>query len=75
MNDSVFKIGANYYPRVLLEECKYIAEKKAMARYITDDLDISSDDSHKKISDEEDYKKLLEYRKNYSKLWKNKKTD
>ena len=26
--DSVFKMGKNYYPRVFLEECKYIVKEK-----------------------------------------------
>ena len=26
--DSVFEMGKNYYPQVLLEECKYIVKEK-----------------------------------------------
>ena len=26
--DSVYRTGKNYYPRVLLEECKYVAKEK-----------------------------------------------
>ena len=46
--DFVFKIDKNYYPQVFLEECRYIDKEKKVIRYITDDLEISSDDSHKK---------------------------
>ena len=50
--DSVFRTG-NYYPRVFLEECKYAVKEKKMPEYITDDIEISSDDSDKEDSDEE----------------------
>ena len=46
--DFVFKIDKNYYPQVFLEECRYIDKEKKVIRYITDDLEISSNDSHKK---------------------------
>ena len=49
--DFVFKIGKNFYPQVFLGECKYIVKEK---KVITDDLEISSDDSNKEISDKED---------------------
>ena len=48
--DSVFKMGKNYYPRVFLEECKYIVKEKKLTRNITGDLEISSDSDE---SDEE----------------------
>ena len=51
--DSVFRTGKNYYPRVFLEECKYAVKEKKMPEYITDDIEISSDDSDKEDSDEE----------------------
>ena len=50
--ESVFQMGKNYYPQVLLEECKYIV-KKEVTRHINKELDISSDDSDK--SDEEKF--------------------
>ena len=43
-----------------------------MIRYITDDLEISSDDSDKKHFDKESGKGLAEYQKNYSKILKQK---
>ena len=43
---SIFEIGKLYYPQVFLEEC--------ITRCITDNLEISSDDSDIENSDEED---------------------
>ena len=51
--DSDFRTGKNYYPRVFLEECKYVVKEKKMPEYITDDIEISSDDSDIEDSDEE----------------------
>ena len=56
-----FKTGKNYYPQVFLEECKYVVKEKEMHKYITDDVETSSDDSDKEESsgkensDEENY--------------------
>ena len=47
-------MGKNYYSQVVLEVCKYISKVKKMIRYITDDLEISSDDFDKENSDEDD---------------------
>ena len=53
--DSVFRTGKNYYPQVFFEECKYVVkEKKKMLKYITDDIEISSEEEN---SDEENYTK------------------
>ena len=59
MNSSVFKTGKNYYPEVFLEECKYVIKEKKIHKYITDDIEISSD-SDEENSDEEnsDEKKI-----------------
>ena len=54
MIESVFKIGKNYYPQVFLEKCKYIFKEKKLIRYITDDIEISSDDSDEENSNKED---------------------
>ena len=55
--DSVFRTGKNYYPQVLLEECKYVFQEKKIPKYIIDDIEISSDsdreNSDEKNSDEE----------------------
>ena len=37
--DSVYRTGKNYYPRVFLEECKYVVQEKKIPQYITDDED------------------------------------
>ena len=42
---SVFKMGENYYPWIFLEDCKYIVKEKKVSKYINDDLNVSSDDS------------------------------
>ena len=42
-------MAQNYYPKVFIEECKYIT-KEEVTRYITKDLKISSDSDK---SDEE----------------------
>ena len=51
--DSVFKTGKNYYPQVFLEECKYMAKEKKVSEYITDETEISSDDSDREEFGEE----------------------
>ena len=47
--DSIFGMGKNYYPQVILEECKRILKEKEVTRHITENLEISSDEN---ISDE-----------------------
>ena len=42
--DSVFRAGKSYKTQLFLEECKYVIKEKKMAKYITDDLEISSDE-------------------------------
>ena len=52
--DSVFTIGKNYYAQVFLEVCKYVIKEKKMHQYITDDVEICSDEnSDEKNSDKE----------------------
>ena len=51
--DSVYKTDKNYYPRVFLEECKYVVKENKKSRFITDNIEISSDDSDEKNSNEE----------------------
>ena len=51
--DSVFRAGENYYPQLLLEECKYVVKEKKMPECITHDIEISSDHSDREDSDEE----------------------
>ena len=58
---SIFRTGKNYYPKVFLEECKYIIKKK-MINYVPNDIKISSDDSDKEYSGKEnsDEKRSIE---------------
>ena len=51
--DSIFRTGRNYFPQIILEECKHVIKEKEMPKYITDDLEISFDEN----SDEENYSK------------------
>ena len=70
--DPAFRTGKNYYPQVLLEECKYVAKrKKKIPQYIINNIKTSSDSerensdnensdnetSDEKISDEENFNK------------------
>ena len=49
---SVFRTGKNYYFQMFIEECEYVF-KENMSEYITDEIEISSDDSNRERSDEE----------------------
>ena len=51
--DSVYRKDKYYYPQVLLDECKYVVKERKMSKFITDDIEISSDDSNRENSDEE----------------------
>ena len=76
------KISTNFHNNKIPEECKYVVKEKKKSKFITDDIEISSDDSDKEKSDEENsnedwrkYKKvsgfassLLKYQ-NFFKLW------
>ena len=53
MINFVFREDKNYYPQVFLEECKHAVKEKAMPEYITDEIEISSNDSDTKDSNEE----------------------
>ena len=60
MIDSVFRPGKNYFPRVFLEEQKYVIKEKKMPDYITDDIELLSD-SDRINSDEENSNKKNKY--------------
>ena len=53
MIDSVYRKDKDYYRQVLLDECKYVVKERKMSKFITDDIEISSDDSNRENSDEE----------------------
>ena len=46
--DSVFRTNQNHHPQVFLEECKFIVKEQKGTKCITDDLEISCDDSDEK---------------------------
>ena len=46
MLDSVVKVGKKYYPKVFLEQCKYVKRKNKMVNYINDDIEITSSDEN-----------------------------
>ena len=48
-----FNSFKNYYLQVFLGECKSVMKENKMPDYITDNVEISSDDSDRKYSDEE----------------------
>ena len=53
MTDSVYEKDKNYYPQVFLVEFKYVVKEKKTSKFITYDIEISSDDSDRENSDEE----------------------
>ena len=54
MLESVVKVKKKYYPKTLLEECKYETKKTKLENLINDDLEpSSSDDETKNDSDNE----------------------
>ena len=56
MLDSAIRVNRKYYPRTLLEECKYEIKKNKIENLINDDLDLSSSDneSDNEYNDESD---------------------
>ena len=54
MIGSVYRKDKNYYTQVLLEECKHVAKVKKMCSYISDDINIYSDDTDRENSDYSD---------------------
>ena len=57
MIDSVYRKDKDYYPQLFLEECKYVIKEKKMSKFITDDIEISCDDSDREKFDEENFNK------------------
>ena len=54
--NSVFRTGKNYYPRVFLEECKFVVKEKMIPKYIIDDTEISSNSDKENFEEESSYK-------------------
>ena len=57
--DPLFRTGENYYLEVFQKECKYVFKEKRMPEYITEDIEISFNDSDAENSDEENYDKKI----------------
>ena len=53
MIDPIYKKDKNYYPQVFLEEGKYVVKEKKASKFITDYIEISSEDSDRENPDEE----------------------
>ena len=51
--DNVIRVNKKYYPKTLLEECKYEIKKNKMENLINDDLDPSSSNESDNESDNE----------------------
>ena len=47
--NSVYSKDKNFYPQVFLEEDKCIVKEKKMCQFITDDIDIYSNDSEEEF--------------------------
>ena len=67
-----FRAGKIYYPQVFLEECKNVVKEKQMPKYITEDVEISTDEESsdeencdKENSDEENYSKETIFREQF----------
>ena len=52
LTDLVYRKDKDYYPQMFLEEWKYVVKGK-MSEFITDDVEVSSDDSNEQNSHEE----------------------
>ena len=69
--DSIFRTGKNYYPKVLLEECKYFIKEKKIHKYIIDDVEISSDSGKETLLEKIQMEKSLIMKKILMrKFWK-----
>ena len=52
--DSVIKANKKYYPKALLEECKYVQEKIKTEKHIDDDLEKTESDGDSNYETESD---------------------
>ena len=62
--DSIFRIGKNYYPQVLLEEYKCVIKEKNIHSYIIDDVEISSDSDEETLLEKIQMEKNSDYEEN-----------
>ena len=69
--DSIFRVGKNYYPQVLLEEYKYVIKEKNIHSYIIDDVEISSDSDEETLLEKIQMEKYSNYEENWGSSGKN----
>ena len=69
--DSIFRIGKNYYPQVLLEEYKCVIKEKNIHSYIIDDVEISSDSDEETLLEKIQMEKYSNYEENWGRSGKN----
>ena len=62
--DSIFRVGKNYYPQVLLEEYKYVIKEKNIHSYIIDDVEISCDSDEETLLEKIQMEKNSDYEEN-----------
>ena len=62
--DSIFRIGKNYYPQVLLQEYKCVIKEKNIHSYIIDDVEISSDSDEETLLEKIQMEKNSDYEEN-----------
>ena len=55
MTDSVIRVNKKYYPKTILEECKYIQEKIKIENYVNEDLEKRESDSDSNNETESDF--------------------
>ena len=55
-----FRTSNNYYPEVFIEECKYVLKEKNISKYITDNIEISSDSYEENYDEENSNEKYFE---------------
>ena len=65
MIDFVFRTNKNCYPHRFLEECNYIEKDKNISKYVTNDMEISSNESDKEDFDEETSKRQKSNEESY----------
>ena len=56
--DAVNRVNKKYYPKIFLEECKYVIRKNKMENLINDDLHLSSSDESDNESDNGSYNEI-----------------
>ena len=59
MIDLIYREDKNYYPQLFLKGCKHVVKEKKMSKFVTDDIEISSDDSDKENSGEKNSDKEI----------------